>query len=437
MSAFYFIRAMSLMPDPAVFRRDSILAIEVTALAGLYFYAIDHRESAHVYLGHSIRIAQLEGLHTPLPEQELGARTVKRCRNLWWTLYIMDRQFSTSLGLPMSMQDGGITTHLSLPGENSQEDTALVLQVKLSQLLSHILSSIYQTDQTQLGPFLEITGTILRTLAGHAQDIEKVIDHKFKNSVDTMPKGIRHISLLYHQCVMVATRPLLLFVLQERLNNSGRVDKNWEPFLSTTTSLISTGIKSAVKTLQILTDEDYVLEVFLVFDLEFVYSAAIHLTMADALFPSVAEDARGHSQAAHSIIDDMISKGNKVAAVRKADLTQLEDLCRELAAQSDARGLQTLTLLGLDDSISGSSQAGTNLDAVPGSDDLGLNGSGAGTESLAEESQMLWASLPPPTTNLEFLDNIGISSEEVFSILDQIGNMDNYGGMMYHWPDAE
>lgn len=91
-------------------------------------------------LGHAIRIAQLEGLHTPLPEKELGALMVKRCRNLWWTLYIMDRQFSTSLGLPMSIQDSGITTHLSVPGENSQEDTAVVLQVKLSQLLSHILS---------------------------------------------------------------------------------------------------------------------------------------------------------------------------------------------------------------------------------------------------------------------------------------------------------
>lgn len=51
LGACYFTRAMSLMPDPAVFRRDSILAIELTALAGLYFYAIDHRESAHVYVG--------------------------------------------------------------------------------------------------------------------------------------------------------------------------------------------------------------------------------------------------------------------------------------------------------------------------------------------------------------------------------------------------
>ncbi|KAH6664312.1 hypothetical protein EV126DRAFT_464672 [Verticillium dahliae] len=298
LGACYFTRAMSLMPDPAVFRRDSILAIELTALAGLYFYAIDHRESAHVYVG--------------LPRG----------------------QFSTSLGLPMSIQDSGITTHLSVPGENSQEDTAVVLQVKLSQLLSHILS-----------------------------------------------------------CT-------LLLVLVE--------------------------------------SDPGVAEVFLVFDLEFVYSAAIHLTMADALFPSVAEDARGHSQAAHSIMDDMMAKGNKVAATRKGDLTQLEDLCRELAARTDARGLQTLTLTlpGLDDSIAGSlSATGSTLEAVAGvEEDVGLQ-RGLGDGAMAEETPMLWASLPVATTNLEFMDTIGISSEEVFSILDEIGNMDDQG-VVYHWPDV-
>lgn len=36
-------------------------------------------------------------------------------------------------------------------------------------------------------------------MAGHAQDIEKIIRLKFQNSLDTMPKGTRHITLSYHQ----------------------------------------------------------------------------------------------------------------------------------------------------------------------------------------------------------------------------------------------
>lgn len=59
--------------------------------------------------------------------------------------------------------------------------------------------AVYETGQIGLGDFLEKTRNILHTLAGHAQEIEHIIHTKFKNSVDTMPKGTRHITLLYHQ----------------------------------------------------------------------------------------------------------------------------------------------------------------------------------------------------------------------------------------------
>lgn len=149
----FFVRATSLMPDLASLWEDSLLAIEVLAMMGLYRYSVDHRESAHVYVsntllssslangsaqvGQAIRIAQLGGLHTQLPEEELGLRTLTRCRNLWWTLYIMDRHFSSSVGIPMTTHDCDITTLVN----PSQQDTTLSLQVKLSRMLSTILAS--------------------------------------------------------------------------------------------------------------------------------------------------------------------------------------------------------------------------------------------------------------------------------------------------------
>lgn len=48
--AEYFIRAMSLMPDYSSIWRDTILAIEVMALAALYLYSIDRRESGHLFV---------------------------------------------------------------------------------------------------------------------------------------------------------------------------------------------------------------------------------------------------------------------------------------------------------------------------------------------------------------------------------------------------
>jgi proline utilization trans-activator len=110
-------------------------------------------------------------------------------------------------------------------------------------------------------------------------------------------------------------------VLRERLDKLGRGDENWETFFSLTTTLITTGIKSAVKTLQILSLEDTILDVFLPFDLEFIYAAALHLIMSSTLFPSSdAEEQRVAQAQAHTCLDNIISKGNKVAEVRKAEL---------------------------------------------------------------------------------------------------------------------
>ncbi|KAG7049875.1 Zn(II)2Cys6 transcription factor [Colletotrichum scovillei] len=257
--AKFFVRAMALLPEPNALWKDSLLAIEVLALAGLYLYSIYQRESAQLYIAQAIRIAQLEGLHTQLPEDALGTQTVARCRNLWWTLYIMDRHFSCSVGVPMNTQDADITTVLDPPSICSQRDATLGLQVKLSRLLSSIITTIYRSEKTPLGEFLTSTKSILHALAGHAQEIEKITRFKFQNSVDAMPKGTRSITLLYHQCVIMATRPLFLSALKQELENFGWGGRDPQTFSAPLKTLVETGIKSAVKSLQVLSGDDSLL----------------------------------------------------------------------------------------------------------------------------------------------------------------------------------
>ncbi|BCS23122.1 uncharacterized protein APUU_31347S [Aspergillus puulaauensis] len=412
----FFLRAMSLMPDHTALSRGGFVAIEVLALTGLYLYSIDHRSSAHVYIGHAIRIAQMDGMHTQLPEDELGPQTVARSRNLWWTLYVLDRQISSSVGASMTPQDSDITTLLDPPNAGSQSDATLSLAVRLSHLLSYILSSIYKGDETQLGTFLETTRSILHVLAGHAREIERIIHLKFQNSVDTMPKGTRYITLLYHQCVIVATRPLLLSVLKERLQKLGHGAEDWQSIVAPTNALISAGIKSAAKTLQILTDEDSLLEVFLPFDMEFTYGASMHVIMAGALFPNVTE-SQDYIKDAYSILDQMIQRGSMLAAARKSELVQLEKLFQELARRIERRGLETLILPGPSHSDPGAD----HLLRLDGHDDATL--AGTDTIPLDPASPSVLAQAP----NLDFLDSIGISSYEFFSLVDQIGHQESMG----------
>ncbi|KAL4757014.1 transcription factor domain-containing protein [Aspergillus foveolatus] len=417
--AKFFLRAMALIPDETNLWTEGLLAVEVLALAGLYLYSIDHRESAHVYIGQAIRIAQLDGLHTELPEHELGVETVTRCRNLWWTLYVMDRHVSSSLGLPMTTHDSDITTLLKPADAGSLRDATLSLHVKLSYLHSSILTSIYKNEKTELGTFLEKTRTILQTMTLYAREIEEIVQTKSSNSLETMPKGTRYITLLYHQCVVVATRPLLLSVLKERLERLGCREDDWQSFLAPTKALISTGIKSAFKTLQILTDENSVLEVFLPFELEVTFGVALHLMMAETLFPHATE-GQSYSHEVHSVLDEMISKGNRLAAARKTELTHLESLFRELAARVERYGLQTLTLATPNNDETemhighGDAHHSHHTAIDPALDEHGIH-----LDSVSSPS------LPHLGDSVELLSELGISSYEFSSIIEQIGGAES------------
>lgn len=48
--AMFFLRAMSLLPDYSHFWKDPLLAMEVLALAALYLYSVDRKESAYLYV---------------------------------------------------------------------------------------------------------------------------------------------------------------------------------------------------------------------------------------------------------------------------------------------------------------------------------------------------------------------------------------------------
>lgn len=61
------------------------------------------------------------------------------------------------------------------------------------------------------------------------------------------------------QCVIIATRPLLLSVLKERMEKLDQPEEEWHKFLILPRSLVSIGIKSAVKSLEILYDESITL----------------------------------------------------------------------------------------------------------------------------------------------------------------------------------
>lgn len=239
------------------------------------------------------------------------------------------------------------------------------------------------------------------------------------------------------QCVILATRPLLLSVLKERLDMLGCPGhENWEDFLTQAGIVISTGISSAVKTLHILTSEYSLMgkpslvsspgylgkltaciDVFLPYDTEFTFGAAIHLTMADALFPDVV-DYDECRQSAHGILGDLVSRGNRVARARRDELCHLESLFQTLVEKVQQQGHQTLNL-------SCFNVMGMAPETVRrGDEPEGMSGVDQNRQAMeaGPDPEALEGIHLPIMSEMGFLDDLGISSEAFLSIVQQIGD---------------
>jgi hypothetical protein len=139
--------------------------------------------------------------------------------------------------------------------------------------------------------------------------------------------------------------------------------------------------------------------------------------MANALFPpNTNTDSRSYSQVAHSILDEMVLSGNRVAEARKRELISIEGLFKELARRVEQEGLRILTLAdqGLTD------LAPLNIPNESRSDAT-ITEPVTAFQSLARDDRPSSAGSLAPA-NIEFLDSIGISSNEFLSIVDQINN---------------
>ena len=144
--------------------------------------------------------------------------------------------------------------------------------------------------------------------------------------------------------------------------------------------------------------------------------------MANALFPQV-DHGQSFSRQAHSILDDMIANGNRIAQARKEQLVYLENLFQELASRARSQGLQLLTLTTPEYREVRTEDILGNQNSAPENERCGtipLVNSGWMGPSVSEFPHTL-----EPTDieipSVELLSNIGISSAEFFSIVDNIG----------------
>ena len=161
-----------------------------------------------------MRMALVEGYYRALPVDQLGEKLVERCSNIWWTVYVLDRKFSSLIGSPSAVSDEDITAVLWDPKGCSHEAAALTLHVKISQVIYRALNSmslwrykacagltllaVYGVDGKLGGVYLRKVRSVLQEVTDLSRDLEDVFAHRFRNSVDALSGVTTRLTLSCH-----------------------------------------------------------------------------------------------------------------------------------------------------------------------------------------------------------------------------------------------
>lgn len=146
-----------------------------------------------------MRLALEQGLHTDMQSQHWSTSVVERCRAIWWTIYVLDRQMTATLGVPVSVSDEDISAPLPLFQGSSRKAKALILQVKLAKANAVILQTVYRRSSGQDERFLTSMKNALRTigLANDERNLQFPLD--LKKSSSNVCRLSAYLHLLHHQ----------------------------------------------------------------------------------------------------------------------------------------------------------------------------------------------------------------------------------------------
>ncbi|KAI1503172.1 hypothetical protein F5X99DRAFT_117257 [Biscogniauxia marginata] len=317
-------RAIALLPDPAHMHEEPMRSIEVLALVALYLQSIDMRAAAYQYIGQALRLAYIEGIYFQVPDDVINTDFAIRCNTVWWTVYVLDQEFTALMGAPPSVPEGSGTVALPTERSSSLPAKALTLRVRLSRLIASMCNTVYGLEDDIGDTFIRSTTAVLHQLADLSRDLDNITSSFNWTSWSEVPHMFTQITLLSHHCIVLATRPLVMWLLTLSVQHTVTEPQRLVGPIAT---LLQTSAGSATTMILMLKTlaEQNMLDTFLPFQLEYAFSAGMLLSILGAILPSYVPDI-SWSDSVNFVLSEMIRKQNVVARLRKSELEQLDTL---------------------------------------------------------------------------------------------------------------
>lgn len=149
-----------------------------------------------------------------MQSNSLDAAYVQRSRHMFWTLYILERQLISLLGLPLSIADETISARFpDFPGQ-PQKLEALKIHVDFCRVLAKINQSAYScvTERSSLTiaavyglegkldcRYLGATQSVLKSIATVTERLNKCFEIQASEGMAGISRISAHLHLMQHQ----------------------------------------------------------------------------------------------------------------------------------------------------------------------------------------------------------------------------------------------
>lgn len=148
-------------------------------------------------------------------------------RNLWRSLFVLDRFLAASLGRPTAIRESDcsgdtlatseIHTSESSEKEEYTNSVALKASTRSSHVIGVVLEKVYSTRKVSTG--------LAQEIANECKSCPQILDpilhwRQARTAKSNQGVAILHVNLLYCHSVILLTRPFLLYLMKKKHEES-------------------------------------------------------------------------------------------------------------------------------------------------------------------------------------------------------------------------
>ncbi|KAF5683803.1 c6 transcription factor [Fusarium circinatum] len=316
----YFVSATRMLR--VLSEQPRLECVEIILMLSIYSLILNRLHAAFCIAGYARRLSVILGLHLNFPQHQLDPELQEHRNRVWWTAYILDRSWAWMLGKPVSIQDDDIGVALpsasALSTNSAAQDFAdtkyQTAGIRVANLGAQITGSIY-SRRTHVTSFSCRVRQALQDLGGWLQELPDPL----RTAMDQVPPNaampVITLYLYFNQCLILASRPVLLYTLRLRQNQKPDTATSRSPISEIALTLSEACIQCARRSCRILTDS-WINGSFPTFEFTYtqcLFSAAVILAISNLLQGSDSHRDGDDFESAADILEQLDQSGNLAA----------------------------------------------------------------------------------------------------------------------------